>query len=175
MYILLIIIGSILIGLNYKAIKKENNSFERAIVEADSNTTEVDEKLIVMRSEFAVTITELQKEISELRKEKEKIEKEKIEKVEESDEIYLNSLVNNIDNVNDTLNISEVTNEKLDNVENINHVEEKITKEDTDKVNSLKVDEVKALLSAGIKDDEIAQRLNIGKGEVLLIKELYLK
>ena len=169
MYILLIIIGSILIGLNYKAIKKENNSFERAIVEADNNTTEVDEKLIVMRSEFAVTITELQKEISELREEKEKIEKEKIEKVEESDEIYLNSLVNNIDNVNDTLNISKDTKKNMDTVEKIDHVEKQITKEDTGKVNSLKVDEVKELLSAGIKDDEIAQRLNIGKGEVLLI------
>jgi len=41
--------------------------------------------------------------------------------------------------------------------------------------NSLKVEEVKELLGEGLSEDIIAQRLNIGKGEVLLIKELYLK
>ena len=43
------------------------------------------------------------------------------------------------------------------------------------KSNSLKVEEVKELLGEGLSEESIAQRLNIGKGEVLLIKELYLK
>ncbi len=43
------------------------------------------------------------------------------------------------------------------------------------KGNSLKVEEVKALLAEGLSEEGIAQQLNIGKGEVLLIKELYLK
>jgi len=37
------------------------------------------------------------------------------------------------------------------------------------------VEDVKELLGQGLSEDTIAQRLSIGKGEVLLIKELYLK
>lgn len=41
--------------------------------------------------------------------------------------------------------------------------------------NNLKVTDVKKLFEEGLALDEIAAKLNMGKGEVLLIKELYLK
>jgi hypothetical protein len=41
--------------------------------------------------------------------------------------------------------------------------------------NNLKIEEVRSLFDKGLNVDEIASQLNIGKGEVLLIKELYLR
>lgn len=41
--------------------------------------------------------------------------------------------------------------------------------------NNLKIEDVKNLFNQGLTLDEIAKKLNIGKGEVLLIKDLYLK
>ncbi|MPM80275.1 hypothetical protein SDC9_127322 [bioreactor metagenome] len=41
--------------------------------------------------------------------------------------------------------------------------------------NNLKIEDVKNLFNQGLTLDEIAAKLNIGKGEVLLIKDLYLK
>lgn len=174
MYILLIILGAVLLGLNYKAIKKSEGTFAQEMKVAERNTSEVDEKLMEMRSEFAATITELQREISNLREknvdlvEESKYNKNKEEYyenkdndvVEEND--YINSLLNSVSKVSDNL---EIKNEDKNN--------DTISLEEGN--NSLKVDEVKELLLQGIAEDEIAQRLNIGKGEVLLIKELYLK
>lgn len=174
MYILLIILGAVLLGINYKAIKKSEGTFAQEMKVAERNTSEVDEKLMEMRSEFAATITELQREISNLREknvdlvEESKYNKNKEEYyenkdndvVEEND--YINSLLNSVSKVSDNL---EIKNEDKNN--------DTISLEEGN--NSLKVDEVKELLLQGIAEDEIAQRLNIGKGEVLLIKELYLK
>ena len=41
--------------------------------------------------------------------------------------------------------------------------------------NNIKINEIKDLLKQGLSIEDIAGKLNIGKGEVLLIKELYLK
>ncbi|MEG0772958.1 hypothetical protein [Clostridium sp.] len=41
--------------------------------------------------------------------------------------------------------------------------------------NNLKIEDVRNLFDKGLNVDEIASQLNIGKGEVLLIKELYLR
>lgn len=41
--------------------------------------------------------------------------------------------------------------------------------------NSVKLEEIKKLIDKGMNEDEIAEVLHIGRGEMLLIKELYLK
>jgi len=41
--------------------------------------------------------------------------------------------------------------------------------------NNVKVTEIRAMLHNGLSVDEIAEKIGIGKGEVLLIKELYIK
>lgn len=41
--------------------------------------------------------------------------------------------------------------------------------------NSVKVDEIKEMIDNGLSVDEISEKIGIGKGEVLLIKELYIK
>ncbi len=68
MYILLIIIGVALIATNIRAIMREENNFSKAMIDAESNIDEVDMRLIEIRSEFAKTITELQREINDLKK-----------------------------------------------------------------------------------------------------------
>lgn len=223
MYVLLIIIGVILIGLNIKAIKKDQNSFNRAMIEAETEVDEVDMKILKMRSEFSKTITELQREISNLKedynieeKENEKINDESInimsetkynsinvelsehkdnldkkesfsENLEESDYEYINTLVKTINSIEDNVLIKSKESVKLSKI----NVDEVKTDESPDKnvinenkdhnpeittrPNSLKVEDVKKLLGQGLSDEVIAQNLNIGKGEVLLIKELYLK
>jgi two-component SAPR family response regulator len=44
-----------------------------------------------------------------------------------------------------------------------------------DNNNNVKVNEIATLLKRGLTLDEISEKLNISKGELLLIKELYLK
>ena len=41
--------------------------------------------------------------------------------------------------------------------------------------NSVKINEIKIMLDNGLSVDEISEKIGIGKGEVLLIKELYIK
>ncbi len=180
MYILLIIIGVALIATNIRAIMREENNFSKAMIDAESNIDEVDMRIVEIRSEFAKTITELQREINDLKKvnHTEFIKKELLEKIDDSDisisnDEYINTLVDKIDSLDDNIFLQ---------VENMGEVMDDLKEEEKDsnpkkdiKSNSLKVEEVKELLGEGLSEESIAQRLNIGKGEVLLIKELYLK
>ncbi|WP_346913535.1 hypothetical protein [Clostridium sp.] len=180
MYILLIIIGVALIATNIRAIMREENNFNKAMIDAESNIDEVDMRLIEIRSEFAKTITELQREISDLKKENytEFIEEELLEKSDDSNkdisnDEYINTLVDKADSLDDDILIQG---ENIDELMNDSKEEEKDSNPRKGiRDNSLKVEEVKELLGEGLSEDIIAQRLNIGKGEVLLIKELYLK
>ncbi|WP_346937701.1 hypothetical protein [uncultured Clostridium sp.] len=180
MYILLIIIGVALIATNIRAIIREENNFNKAMIDAESNIDEVDMRLIEIRSEFAKTITELQREISDLKKENytEFIEEELLEKSDDSNknssnDEYINTLVDKADSLDDDILIQG---ENIDELMNDSKEEEKDSNPRKGiRDNSLKVEEVKELLGEGLSEDIIAQRLNIGKGEVLLIKELYLK
>ncbi|WP_346869935.1 hypothetical protein [Clostridium sp. UBA5119] len=180
MYILLIIIGVALIATNIRAIMREENNFSKAMIDAESNIDEVDMRLIEIRSEFAKTITELQREINDLKKvnHTEFIKNELLEKRDDSDknisnDEYINTLVDKIDSLDDNIILEgKNVNELIDDLKE----EEKDSNPKKDiKGNSLKVEEVKALLAEGLSEEGIAQQLNIGKGEVLLIKELYLK
>lgn len=189
MYILLIVIGVALIATNIRAIMREENNFSKAMIDAESNIDEVDMRLVEIRSEFAKTITELQREINDLKKvsHTEFIKNELLEKRDDSDknisnDEYINTLVDKIDSLDDDILLQgENMNELMDDIkEEEKDGNPKKEKEDSNpkkdiKGNSLKVEEVKALLAEGLSEEGIAQRLNIGKGEVLLIKELYLK
>ncbi len=180
MYILLIIIGVALIATNIRAIMREENNFSKAMIDAESNIDEVDMRLIEIRSDFAKTITELQREINDLKKvnHTEFIKNELLEKRDDSDknisnDEYINTLVDKIDSLDDNIILEE---KNMDELINDLKEEEKDSNPKKDiKGNSLKVEEVKALLAEGLSEEGIAQQLNIGKGEVLLIKELYLK
>ncbi|MHC1682513.1 MAG: hypothetical protein AB6733_06145 [Clostridiaceae bacterium] len=80
---------------------------------------------------------------------------------EESLEIYNDINFNNSNN--DKNQEFKVEEKKLEE----NNVEEKNS--------SVKLEEIKKLLNQGLSVEEISEELNMGKGEVLLIIELYLK
>lgn len=140
----LIIIGSLLIYINVRAIRKEEQSFDTALNKADINMEDFDIKIAALRKEFAETILELQKEIYSL--------KDKIE-----------------DNDNNIIDDFEKTESSLETDKKVKKIEKK------ENNSPVKVNEVEKLIKEGYTLDEVSEKLNIGKGEVLLIKELYLK
>ncbi len=66
---LLIVIGSILIFINFKAIKKEKGSFSETLKGSIENIDEYKEEIGLIRKEFAETLIDVQKEMEYLKKE----------------------------------------------------------------------------------------------------------
>ena len=167
--VLILILGIILIVLNFKAIKKEDNSFEKILQREEVREKDYDLDIIEIRKSFAETVLELQKEIEDLK-------------------ISINTIKNT--NKRDDITYNE---EKLDNNTFIEDYKKKLEREKTNLNNNLdieindnfsekskdnevdensKLNKVKELLDNGLNDDEICEELSIGKGEVLLIRSL---
>lgn len=154
----LIIIGIILIVINIKALKKEDNSFENILRNKEEKIENYEVDIAQLRREFSETIIDLQREIYDLKAELTKFKNNKYDK-----ELY-NSYDDSLEEI-----LEEKTNEEKRKILKDNN-EEKIndSKLVADKVNS-----VHKLMEAGLNDEEICEKLGIGKGEVLLIKGLY--
>ena len=155
---ILIIIGALLILLNIKAIKKEDNSFSSILKREESTVNrDYDVEIISIRKDLAESIFDIQKEMEEIKesvlditnKENTINYLESIEEKIEKDDIITNDI-----KVEDKNVISEI---------NFAYKPEKINK----------VDEVKRLVQDGFTDEEICRKMFIGKGEVLLIKGLF--
>lgn len=160
---ILIIIGALLILLNIKAIKEEGNSFSSILKKEESNTNrDYDVEIISIRKDLAESIFDIQKEMEEIKESILRINNNKentinyLEKIEK-DDIITNDITNNITN-----NI-KVKNEGVISKIEFTYKNGKISK----------VDEVKRLVRDGFTDEEICQKMSIGKGEVLLIKGLF--
>lgn len=175
MAVLLIIIGTLLVLLNIKAIKKEKNSFS-AILKREESTTErdYDAHIISIRKDLAESILDIQKEMEEIKQsivdignDKENIKKYSL-KVEESNEV--DDIINN-----DVTVIYNDSFEEADNRKGIIKDEGVISDINFKNINKKlnKVDEVKELVKDGLTDEEICEKMSIGKGEVLLIKGLF--
>lgn len=152
---LFIIIGAILVIFNVAYIlRKEELKGEAFSVTYDSSKTSIgDEKVAAyeLREEFSETILELQLEIEALK-----------DKIESSKENIINDCV---------LPLEEEKNEEIKIKKN---TKGKKAKKENDIADS-KTDKIKKLLLQNKTVDEISEELSVGKGEVLLIKELYLK
>lgn len=154
--VLIILIGIILIILNVKAIKKEDKSFENILNREEmNNNRDYDVEIISIRKDLAETVLDLQKEIEELKKSMNHIKNKK----EVDDNKY------NIDNY------------KKEDSENIlkEDIISEINFNNKEKLQNDKMESVKSFLENGLTDDEICEKLSIGKGEVLLIKSLLRK
>lgn len=158
--IFFIMLGILLIILSYRITKKEDKSFEK-ILEREENTNfrDYDVEIIKIRKDMAETVLELQKEIEDL--------KLSISSIKKSYNEYDNK--SNIDN----FNINEIKSNKdvISSIDFSNQIDEK--KEGS--IRSEKQKKVKILLDKGLSDDEICEKLAIGKGEILLIKNLLIK
>lgn len=159
--VILLAIGLILIFINIRVIKRDNKDlFEEKLNRISPNSEDYNFEIGQLRKEFGETIFELQKEIESLKEEIESIKKLNLKTKEK------NFTDDNINKSNHEVH------KKVDVV-----VDNNITDEDNDmgEEENLKAKEIKKLMKDGLSTDEISQRLNIGKGEVLLIQKLYIK
>lgn len=131
MVIILLIIGILLIIVNIKAIKKEENSFHNVLKYNEKDISKIELEFGQFRKDIAESIMELQKEIYQL---KGVSSEQEIEKTDEDGE-----------NV-----ISEI------NFQN-------------------KTERIKKLLDNGLSVDQVCKELSLGRGEVLLVQNLYKK
>lgn len=203
MEIFLLGIGIILVIYSALGLKKEEKSFKSQFVQADIELDEVDVKIGHLRREFSETILELQKEIQEIKektyKEKNNVEVKDNEISFNSDEekrspIREENLIKTdieiIDEVEEThkgeekyefkgaieMEQTDGSDEKLLIDENL-QIEKEIEEQKNNEknYNNYRVEEIEELINSGHTLEEISEMLNIGKGEVLLIKELYIK
>ncbi|AEB75831.1 DUF6115 domain-containing protein [Clostridium botulinum] len=164
--IMLLIIGILLIFINVKAINKEKNSFKGILNKEEVNLQEVQVEIGKLRKEFAETLLELQTEILELKK-----------KINNKESIHKNNLEYHKENENNNDKIEDIVDIDFDKVKNVKNDQElkKSNLENYKETNSLRLKQVQELIDKGLSIEEIADILKVGKGEILLIRELYLK
>lgn len=146
---ILIVIGVILVVLNYKALKKDESSFSDVLKYKQKDMTEVEVEIGAIRRDIAESLTELQKEILDIKQ-----------------HINFN---NNLEDIKENLE----TDEELIS-SNLNSLDEEV-----DVINEIdnknKTGVIRELISLGLNDEEICEKLSLGKGEVLLVRNLYKK
>ena len=144
MSILLIVLGIILILINYRALNKAKKSnFNDIYNNADKLTKDYDFELMAIRKDMAESILDLQKEIEELK-----------------NVINYSKDIKNINKSSDIVIDNNITTKDI--------TEEKISENDNDKVTK-----IKSMIVDGYTDEEICNKMQIGKGEVLLIRGLF--
>lgn len=157
---LLIFIGLILVILNVIAIKKQGKSFDGVLGNAMGNINDYDIKLGEIRREFSESIVELQGELMVIR-----------EIMENNDNNLQNTEKINNDDKNKIL-IDDYYNSGVNEISNGIITD---TSTNINNGNEYKVNEIKRLFSEGLSAQEISEVLQLGKGEVLLIKDLYIR
>ena len=162
---IIIVIGLVLIIFNYRAIKRESNSFEikdkddsliKVLNDNKNEMTDYKLELGLLRKNLGESLTELQEEILEIKTRLQKIENNNgimTVKKDSSKEIPVKSQ----DNTNKDV-ISEISILNNDDIET-----------------SIKTNKIKEFLKVGLSEEEICKKLSISKGEVLLVKELFKK
>ena len=162
---IIIVIGLVLIIFNYRAIMRENNSFEiqdkdnsfRKILNDNKNEmTDYKLELGLLRKNLGESLTELQEEILEI--------KTRLQKIENN-----NGIVNEKKDI-----CKEITGKSQENISKDVISEISILNNDDIEM-SIKTDKIKEFLEMGLSEEEICRRLSISKGEVLLVKELFKK
>ena len=142
---ILIVIGVILVVLNYKALKKDESSFSDVLKYKQKDMTEVEVEIGAIRRDIAESLTEL---------------------LEIKQHINFN---NNVEDIKENLETDE---ELISN--NLTSIDEEV-----DVINEIdnknKTEVIRELISLGLNDDEICEKLSLGKGEVLLVRNLYKK
>ncbi|WP_300380943.1 hypothetical protein [Clostridium sp.] len=166
---IIILIGIILIVVNLKLINKKEKleeSFGNILKREELNENkDYGLEIISIRKDLAETVMDLQKEIDELRNYIKTL-KNKEETIDNNIEDkyginnFGNSYLNHEEDVISEIKFSRIIGDN-ENIEN----EKKLDK----------TQRVKSLLEKGLSEEEICEELSIGRGEVLLIKNLLKK
>jgi len=145
MIIFLLTIGIILIIYSVLGIKKEEKGFNNFLEGSFENAKDEKLEIGILRKEIAETLTEIQRDLVSMEDEIAELK------------VFKESL-KNVKESNSSLNIN------FD-----------CKKDDNIKSNENRKLEIKKLLEEGHSVEEISANFNIGKGEVLLIRDLYQK
>lgn len=187
----ILLIGTLLIIFNVKMINKDKQSFKDTLDDTKVNLPDYKLEIGQLRREFAETVLELQSEIEKL---KVQIDNKDIDvSASEDREMPFNDINKNISEAKDekhhkTINhfiddemALDSTGIDYEDEEDDEFTVKDVKKDDllddnnNDSTNDLKIQEVREMIEAGKSIDEIAKALNIGKGEVQLIKGFYLR
>lgn len=134
-----------LMELIHKDLETEKLSRKFSKLKNSYTNKEIKQNIRKEVQEYDINIDSKDSHKENVKNNKEELEKEKV-----------NLKSNENKNAGNVLN----NNEKMD---------------ENNKGNSSKISEIKDLLDKGMSIEEIAEKIGIGKGEVLLIKELYIK
>lgn len=153
MPILLIIMGAILIFLNYKALKKDDKSFSSVLKYKKEDISDLELEIGRIRKDMAESLLDLQQEIIKLQENNDTKNQESLHKLNKVNK-------ESFDNNKETM-LLEKSNDNNGVINDI-HVKSK-------------TETIKELIDLGFSDDEICEKLSLGKGEVQLVKGLYKK
>lgn len=179
----LIIIGLALIVLNLRAIKKEKNSFQGMLNTAETDMKDIEVEIGKLRKEFAETLLEVQTQVVSLEKSIENnkgiynnknIGHDESDKKVELDIIHKKNYKDIVDYNDNIVDVVDIDFSKINNM-NKEISDDEVSDDKEEKNNNVKINEIEKLIDEGFSTEEIADKLKIGKGEILLIKELYLK
>ena len=160
MPIFLLLLGIILIIINIKAVKKDDKSFKNVLQYNKEDMSEATIAIGQIRQDVAESLTELQQDILEI--------KARLSKLEANS--------NNLDSSKekgftiDAERMEEVDRNELLDLEALVAKDEAIINEVDKKT---KTDRIKQLIKEGYSDEEICNKLSVGKGEILLVKGLF--
>jgi len=152
---LLVIVGVLLIVLNFHSINKDKGLFKENLSSSIENIDENQIKIGKLRVDIAESFLDLQTQMQQMK--------------EESDLLGQRII---------TLEKNKSKLKKIDKIIDEPIILNSIYQANTDSNNpemDLKINDVQKLLDMGVSIDEVAVKLCIGKGEVILIKNLYLK
>lgn len=152
----LLIIGICLIVLNIRGLSKEKNSFENVLNKEKVNIDDVKLEIGSLRKEFAETLLEVQREIVAIK-----------DKLDMEENLHTNG--------DESYKEKTIYDDKIENIKDIVDIDFNKEVVEDKKENKLRIKEVRDLINKGLSIEEIADVLKVGKGEILLIKELYLK
>lgn len=155
MIIIFLGIGIALIALNINKLKDDKkNNFLSVINEKEKDFSDIDLEIAKIRKNMGESLTDLQLEIQDLR-----------EQVS-----YLKFKINELEK---NKNIEELTNVRYNKIEKKekNVIKNSVINE-INFDNKSKKNRIKKLIEDGLTDEEICTSLDIGKGEVLLIRGL---
>ncbi|MBE6051376.1 MAG: hypothetical protein E7214_12195 [Clostridium sp.] len=149
MAILVLLIGFILVVVNFKAIKNEKkNSFNDILINKQDNMSDLELKIAEVRKDMAESLLDIQQEILELK-----------------NNLYI-----------DENNIKGKNSNEIDKKENELSYLLNVNSDVIDNVNKKsKTKRIEEFLNSGLNEDEICEKLKLGKGEVQLVKELLKK
>lgn len=164
MPIFIIVIGILLIYINYRALKRQPHSFVNILHNEENNMNDYKLEVGNLRREISETILELQKEIVELKEGK----KYNYEEESNYDNLVHKNSYKKVSNDTDYTKIDTVIDDNVSGIKKDNY-ENEIQSEN--QVIS-RMNAIEDLINKGYSDEEICESLSMGKGEVLLIKGL---